>query len=173
MVALTVNGQARTCVSDPATPLLYVLRNEFGLTGAKFGCGLEQCGACAVLVNGRSVLSCAAPLGQFAGCDITTVEAEDHPILAAVRLAFVEAGAAQCGYCIPGMVIAIAGLLMAAPDPTEDEIRGALQPHLCRCRHACPCAARRAHLAHGRRCGVKAPTESLLQVFRMWMTGWC
>ncbi|MFO1302150.1 MAG: 2Fe-2S iron-sulfur cluster-binding protein [Burkholderiales bacterium] len=131
-VKLRVNGRDHELRVDAAMPLLYVLRNELGLTGAKFGCGLEQCGACAVLVDGRSVLSCNAPVGQFAGCDIRTIEG-DSPALARVKAAFVAAGAAQCGYCIPGMVVAIAALLERVRAPTEDDLREALTPHLCRC----------------------------------------
>lgn len=130
---LRVNGREVAIRAPASTPLVYVLRNELALTGTKLGCGLEQCGACAVLVDGRSVLSCNAPVGQFAGRDIVTIEAEDDPQLQAVKAAFVEAGAAQCGYCIPGMVIAVAGLLARDPHPAEHEIRAALRPHLCRC----------------------------------------
>jgi aerobic-type carbon monoxide dehydrogenase small subunit (CoxS/CutS family) len=129
---LRVNGREHAVRADATTPLLYVLRNELGLTGAKFGCGLEQCGACAVLVDGRAMLTCNAPAGQFAGRDVRTIEAND-PLLERVKTAFVAEGAAQCGYCIPGMVIAIAGLLGQAERPTEAEIRAALTPHLCRC----------------------------------------
>ena len=132
-LTLRVNGRYHEVRSDAATPLLYALRNELGLTGAKFGCGLEQCGACAVLVDGKSVLSCSAPVGQFAGRDIRTIEAEDEPVLDRVKAAFVAAGAAQCGYCIPGMVIAVTGLLKQSARPAESEIREALRPHLCRC----------------------------------------
>ena len=132
-LTLRVNGRDHALRADPSTPLLYVLRNELGFTGAKFGCGVEQCGACAVLVDGRSVLSCNAPAGQFAGRDIRTIEFRDEPTLERAKAAFVAAGAAQCGYCIPGMVIAVAALLGQSPRPTEGEIRTALTPHLCRC----------------------------------------
>jgi len=131
--SLRVNGSVHAIAADPATPLVYVLRNELGLTGTKLGCGLEQCGACAVLVDGVSTLCCNAPAGQFAGRDIVTVEAAGEALLDAVGAAFVAAGAAQCGYCIPGMVIAVAGLLRADPRPGDEAIRAALQPHLCRC----------------------------------------
>jgi nicotinate dehydrogenase subunit A len=130
---LRVNGRAVAVHMPDTTPLVYALRNELGLTGTKLGCGLEQCGACAVLVDGRSVLSCNAPLGQFEGREIVTIEATHDPDLQRVKAAFVEAGAAQCGYCIPGMVVAIAGLMKRDGHPAEDEIRAALQPHLCRC----------------------------------------
>ena len=144
-IALTVNGHSIEVRAREATPLVYVLRNELGLTGVKLGCGLEQCGACAVLVDGKSTLSCNAPVGQFAGCAITTIEATHDTRLDAVKAAFVAAGAAQCGYCIPGMVIAMAGLLERNAHPAENEIRAALRPHLCRCgTHARVLAAARA-----------------------------
>ena len=130
---LRVNGRDVEIRTAESTPLVYVLRNELGLTGTKIGCALEQCGACAVLVDGRSTLTCNAPAGQFAGRDIVTIEATDHVRLQAVKDAFIHAGAAQCGYCIPGMVIAVAGLLGRNARPTEAEIREALRPHLCRC----------------------------------------
>jgi aerobic-type carbon monoxide dehydrogenase small subunit (CoxS/CutS family) len=133
MISLRVNGASHEVGGDPATPLIYVLRNELGLMGTKLGCGLEQCGACAVLVDGVSVLSCNAPVGQFQDRDIETVEAAHEPTLERVRAAFIAAGAAQCGYCIPGMVIAATALLRATPSPDEQAIRRALQPHLCRC----------------------------------------
>src|ERR1043166_5881070 len=98
MISLRVNGVSREIRADAATPLVHVLRNELGLTGTKLGCGLEQCGACAVLVDGASVLSCNAPVGQFVGRDIQTVEAAGDPVLKRVLAAFVKAGAAQCGY---------------------------------------------------------------------------
>ena len=132
-VAFTVNGHDITLDVSARTSLAEALRNELGLTGTKIGCALEQCGACAVLVDGRSTLTCSAPAGQFAGRDIVTIEATDHVRLQAVKEAFVHAGAAQCGYCIPGMVIAVAGLLERNAQPTEAELREALRPHLCRC----------------------------------------
>lgn len=144
-IALIVNGQDVEVRARESTPLVYVLRNELGLTGTKLGCGLEQCGACAVLVDGKSTLSCNAPVGQFAGHTITTIEAKHDTRLEAVKAAFVVDGAAQCGYCIPGMVIAITGLLEREPHPAESEIRAALRPHLCRCgTHARVLAAARA-----------------------------
>ena len=132
-LTLRVNGKSHEVRTDAATPLVYVLRNELGLTGAKLGCGLEQCGACAVLVDGKSVLSCSAPAGQFAGREIRTIETEGEPVLDRVKSAFVATGAAQCGYCIPGIVIAVTALLKRSARPSESEIREALKPHLCRC----------------------------------------
>jgi aerobic-type carbon monoxide dehydrogenase small subunit (CoxS/CutS family) len=132
MTSLRVNGISHEIRSDPSTPLVYVLRNELGLTGTKLGCALEQCGACAVLVDGVSTLSCVAPVDLFEGRDIQTVEDAD-PTLLRVCDALVAAGAAQCGYCIPGMAIALTALLRAGGACDEQAIREALQPYLCRC----------------------------------------
>ena len=132
MTSLRVNGVSHEIRSDASTPLVYVLRDELRLTGTKLGCELEQCGACAVLADGVSTLSCVAPVGQFEGRDIHTIEHTD-PTLLRVCAAFVAAGAAQCGYCIPGMVIALTGLLRTGAAIDERAIRAALQPHLCRC----------------------------------------
>ena len=133
-LSLEVNGAVHEVEADPATPLLLVLRNRLGLTGAKLGCGLEQCGACAVLVDGEATLSCVRAVSEFEGRRIVTVEglgAEGE--LSDVQRAFVKEGAAQCGYCTPGLVVAITALLErdARPDPAA--IRAALQHHLCRC----------------------------------------
>lgn len=116
------------------TTLLLALRNQLGLTAAKPGCGLEQCLACAVLVDGQAVPSCASPVEQFAGTEITTLEGlgtpeHPHPL----QRAFIAEDAAQCGFCIPGMIVAAKALLDATPSPTEAEIRAALDGHLCRC----------------------------------------
>lgn len=132
-LALTVNGTVRTITSALDTPLLFVLRNELGLKGAKLGCGLEQCGSCAVMVNGERTLSCNAPVAGFVGKQIVTPESANHHRLAEVRDAFVRAGAAQCGYCIPGMVIAATALLLSNRNPSRQQINDALQQHLCRC----------------------------------------
>ena len=133
MTWLRVNGTSVEITSDPATPLAFVLRNELGLSGTKIGCGLEQCGSCAVLADDEAVLSCAAPVGQFTNRHIETIEGANNSVLARVREEFISAGAAQCGYCIPGMVIAATALLTANPKPDDQAIRRALQPHLCRC----------------------------------------
>jgi len=129
-----VNGERREVDVDPSTPLLWVLRDQLGLTGAKYGCGLEQCGACAVLCDGRAVLSCATPAGSFAGREVTTVEGlAANGELDVVQRAFVAEQAAQCGYCVPGIVIAAKALLDETAKPGEAEIRAALARHLCRC----------------------------------------
>lgn len=134
-LTLRINGEDRRIASDPDTPLIYVLRDELRLKGAKLGCGLEQCGACAVLVDGRAALSCVAAADSFAGRDIVTIEglhADDTG--RRVQGAFIEANAAQCGYCTAGLVVAVTSLLLeggAAPD--RDTVKSRLDPHLCRC----------------------------------------
>ena len=131
---LTINGESQVVNVDPTTPLLYVLRNQFFLTGAKLGCGLEQCGACAVLIDGISTLICVEPVASFEGCEIITPEGlANHPVGAKVHDTFGYTGAAQCGYCIPGITVAVTGLLNQHPAPTESQTRLALRPHLCRC----------------------------------------
>jgi len=133
-LSLRINGAGRAVESDPSTPLIYVLRNELGLTGAKLGCGLEQCGSCAVLVDGVATLSCAAPAGQFAGTDIVTVEGlTEAGKPGPVQRAFIAEAAAQCGYCTPGLVVAVEALRRRASVPDEAAIHEALTPHLCRC----------------------------------------
>jgi nicotinate dehydrogenase subunit A len=134
MITLTVNGKVRTVPAAPETPLLYVLRNDLELSAAKFGCGLSQCGACTVLVDGRPVRSCTTPVSAAVGKKVTTLEglgseARPHPL----QKAFIEEQAAQCGYCIPGMMMSAKALLDEKPLPTEAEIRQALVGHLCRC----------------------------------------
>src|SRR5262245_49575280 len=133
-VELTVNGRVHRVRVEADTPLLYVLRNDLGLSGAKFGCGLEQCGACKVLVDGEALPSCRAAVASFRGRRITTIEGLGTPEhLHPVQQAFVDEEAAQCGFCIPGMVIGAAALLARNPDPSDREIREALAIHLCRC----------------------------------------
>lgn len=133
-IKLNVNGSAQEVEADPATPLLFVLRNQLGLTGAKLGCGLEQCGACAVLVDGEPVLSCVRAVSEFDGKAVKTVEGlveggTPNP----VQQAFIAEGAAQCGYCTSGLVIATTALLQKNPNPDRDAINEALADHLCRC----------------------------------------
>ena len=131
---LRINGARREVDADPASPLIYVLRNQFGLMGAKLGCGLEQCGACAVLVDGAPVLSCVRAVSEFVGSEIRTVEGLAADARGrAVQRAFIEENAAQCGYCTPGLVIAVTALLSRNPAPGNAEIRVALNDHLCRC----------------------------------------
>lgn len=133
-VTLHVNGGTHALHVHPAEPLALALRNRLGLTGVKVGCGLEQCGACAVLVDGVSTLTCVRPATDFEGRRIETVEglgAPESPGL--VQQALLDESAAQCGYCTPGLVVAITALLRANPHPDGDTVRAALAPHLCRC----------------------------------------
>ena len=133
-VTFTLNGGAATVDADPATPLLYVLRGELGLNGAKFGCGLGQCGACTVLVDDRPAFSCLLPLSAVGGRRVRTIEGLGEPgRLGPVQAAFETEQAAQCGYCIAGMIIRTQGLLERNNHPTESEVRAALSPNLCRC----------------------------------------
>lgn len=131
---LNVNGQSHQVEADPNTPLLYVLRDDLGLNGAKFGCGLGQCGACTVIVDGRPVFSCVTPISVLEGRQIQTVEGLgtlDNP--GPLQRAFIDEQAAQCGYCIAGMIMRAQALLEHNPSPTEDEIRRHMTPNLCRC----------------------------------------
>ncbi len=133
-IALRVNGTSHEIEADPSTPLVFILRNRLGLTGAKLGCGLEQCGACAVLVDGRPVLSCVRAVSEFEEAEIVTVEGlVEDGIGNDIQRAFMAEGAAQCGYCTPGIVIAVTALLRRTGDPAEADIADALRDHLCRC----------------------------------------
>jgi nicotinate dehydrogenase subunit A len=134
MISLDVNGSKQVVDVSPETPLLYVLRNDLGLNGPKFGCGLGQCGACTVLVNGKPVRSCVTPIGSLGAAEITTLEGlgtidKPHPL----QKAFMDAQAAQCGYCIPGMIMSAKELLDRNPRASEADVREALAGNLCRC----------------------------------------
>jgi len=134
MIRLIVNGQPREVTADPETPLLYALRNDLGLTGTKFGCGLGQCGSCTVIVGGQAVRSCMIPIQAVAGQAVTTIEGlgspeRPHPLQAA----FIEEQAVQCGYCTPGIVMAAKAFLDQTPRPTEAQLKHALDGVLCRC----------------------------------------
>jgi aerobic-type carbon monoxide dehydrogenase small subunit (CoxS/CutS family) len=134
MISLNVNGATREVDADPATPLLYVLRDYLQLNGAKYGCGLGQCGACTVLVEGRAVFSCVMSVGTVQGRRVTTLEGLGTPENpGAVQRAFIEEQAAQCGFCIPGMIMRAQALLQRNPSPTQDEIRAHMSTNLCRC----------------------------------------
>ena len=132
-MTLNVNGQAHDVGLDPHTPLVYALRNDLGLMGTRYGCGQQQCGACHVLVDGIVTASCELSVASAEGHAITTVESTDDPQLDALRRAFVVEQAAQCGACSSGMLITAAALLARTPEPTEAEIRHALQTNICRC----------------------------------------
>jgi nicotinate dehydrogenase subunit A len=133
-LTLNVNGSECEISADPATPLLYVLRNDLRLNAAKFGCGLGQCGACTVVVDGKPVTSCTMPIALLKGHRITTLEglgSMRSPGL--LQQAFIDMQAAQCGYCIAGMMMRAHALLLTDPDPSDAAIRTALEPNLCRC----------------------------------------
>ena len=133
-VAITVNGRRHTVQSPADTPLLYVLRDELGLDGPLFGCGLEQCGACMALRGAEAITTCRLPVGECAGAEITTVEGLGDPgELHPVQQAFLEEQAAQCAYCSNGMLISAAALIWRTPHHTDEQIRAALDGNLCRC----------------------------------------
>jgi len=133
-ISLKVNGVSHTVEAEPDTPLLYVLRNDLELNGAKYGCGLAQCGACTVLVDGKAVRSCVTPINTVASSEITTLEGlgsidKPHPL----QRAFIEEQAAQCGYCSNGMIMSAKELIDRNPRPSERDVRAALADNLCRC----------------------------------------
>jgi nicotinate dehydrogenase subunit A len=133
-VSLKVNGRTRSVPAEPDTPLLYVLRNDLALNAAKFGCGLAQCGACTVLVDGKPVRSCVTEISSVTQSEITTLEGlgtveKPHPL----QKAFIEEQAAQCGYCIAGMMMSAKALLDINPRPSEADVRQGLADNLCRC----------------------------------------
>jgi nicotinate dehydrogenase subunit A len=135
---LRVNAQERAVIVEPDTPLLYVLRNDLGLDGPKFGCGLSQCGACAVLRDGVEIRSCVTPISAVSGAEIITSEGlgsepESNKQPNALQRAFIAEQVPQCGYCISGMMIAASALLERNPKPSTDEIKTAMNGHLCRC----------------------------------------
>ena len=133
-LVLNVNGARREVAAEPETPLLYVLRNDFNLKGARYGCGVGLCGACTVIVDGKAVQSCDVPVSAMAGKAITTIEgigteSNPHPL----QKAFIAEQAAQCGYCVTGIIMSAKALLDSKPAPTEEELRQALERNLCRC----------------------------------------
>ena len=133
-VSLKVNGKARVVDTDPSTPLLYVLRDDLGLKGPRFGCGLEQCGACTVIMDGKTARSCSVPVADARNRSITTLEglgsvARPHPL----QKAFIDEQAGQCAYCMNGMIMTAKVLLDKNPRPTDAQIKQALDKNLCRC----------------------------------------
>ena len=133
-ITFNINGRRHEAGAEPETPLLYVLRNDLKLKGARFGCGLGQCGACTVLVDGKPVPSCDFPLSAAAGKSVTTIEGiEVNGKLHPLQQAFIDEQAAQCGYCITGIIMTAKALLDANRNPSDADIRAALKGNLCRC----------------------------------------
>jgi nicotinate dehydrogenase subunit A len=134
MITLTVNGQNHTLDIDPSTPLLYALRNQLQLHGAKYGCGLGRCGACTVIIGGEPVFSCLMPVAAIGARPVRTIEGLGTIAKPGkLQRAFINQQAAQCGYCIAGMVMRAQALLDRKPSPSDDEIRAHMEPNLCRC----------------------------------------
>jgi nicotinate dehydrogenase subunit A len=134
MMTIIVNGMPHQLDIDPSTPLLYALRNQLGLHGAKYGCGLGQCGACTVIVGDKPVFSCLMPVAAIGTRSVRTIEglgSTDNP--GKLQQAFIDTQAAQCGYCIAGMVMRAQALLERVPSPTDEQIRAHMEPNLCRC----------------------------------------
>jgi len=133
-ITVRVNGSTRTVTVVPETPFLYVLRNQLGLKGTRFGCGTGLCGACTIIVDGRPITSCDLPTSAVSGRDVQTIEGIGREgELHALQRAFLEEGAGQCGYCLSGILMAAKALLDRHPAPTDAEIRAALEPNICRC----------------------------------------
>jgi nicotinate dehydrogenase subunit A len=133
-ISLRVNGQARVVDTEPDVPLLYVLRNDLELNGPKFGCGMAQCGACTVLMDGNAIRSCVTPVSAVQNKPVTTLEGlGTTKKLHKIQQAFIDEQAAQCGYCINGMIMTTKALLDKTPKPTDTEIKRALDGNLCRC----------------------------------------
>lgn len=133
-ISFQLNGKKTDILIDPTQTLLWVLRNHFGLTGTKYGCGMGFCGACTILVNNEAVRSCTVSVGEIKGKNLVTIEGlalngELHP----VQKAFVEHDALQCGYCTPGMIMNATGLLLKNPSPTEEQVKEGMEDNLCRC----------------------------------------
>ena len=134
MIELTINGDTHNVDVAPEMPLLWVLRDELGFTGTKYGCGIAQCGACTVHIDGMAVRSCQRPVGDLQGADIKTIEGLGNPeTMHAVQTAWIEQQVAQCGYCQSGQVMQAAALLQQYPKPTDDQIDAVMSGNLCRC----------------------------------------
>ena len=132
-VSITVNGQRRDVDADPNTPLLWVVREDLGLTGTKYGCGIAQCGACTVHVDGEPMRSCSAPLSAVVGKRVTTIEGLSSRTAKAVQKAWVELDVVQCGYCQSGQIMQAAAMLKDIPQPADADIDGVMSGNLCRC----------------------------------------
>lgn len=162
MITLHVNNRDYQVDVDPQTPLLYVLRGELGLHGAKFGCGLGQCGACTVMLDGDPIFSCVTPVSAVGDREVKTIEglgsiSEPNPL----QRAFMELNAAQCGYCVAGMIMRAEALLEKNPRPSEKELRAHMQPNLCRCgTHVRILAAIRRAALHMQAASVAGPERT-------------
>ena len=132
-ISLKVNGSQRSVPAEADTPLLYVLRNDLALNGAKFGCGLAQCGACTVLLDGRAVRSCVTPVSRAAGKEVTTIEGLSPELGVPLQQAWIETDVPQCGYCQSGQIMSAAVLLRENPKPTDDDVDEAMAGNICRC----------------------------------------
>ncbi len=133
MIELTVNGKAHRLDIDPAMPLLWAIRDVIGLTGTKFGCGMAQCGACTVHLDGRAVRSCVTPVASAAGKQVTTIEGLDSALAKAVQAAWEHLEVVQCGYCQSGQIMSAIELLSTNSRPTDEEINAAMKGNICRC----------------------------------------
>ncbi|MBN3770648.1 MULTISPECIES: (2Fe-2S)-binding protein [Burkholderia] len=134
MTDITINGQRHQFAGDPDMPLLWYLRDELGLTGTKFGCGMALCGACTVHVEGQPMRACVTPIGTLAGRNVTTIEAaHEKKVGQAVQKAWIDEQVPQCGYCQSGQVMSAVALLTAKPDPTDGDIDAAMSGNICRC----------------------------------------
>ena len=133
MLAFKVNGQSRSVDTDPTTPLLWVLRDELGLTGTKFGCGMSLCGACTVHFEGQPIRSCTMPVSAVAGKEITTIEGLKSKAAQAVQKAWVDLDVVQCGYCQSGQIMSAVALLESKPKPSDEDIDAAMAGNICRC----------------------------------------
>ena len=132
-ISLNVNGQVREVDADPETPLLWVVREDLGLTGTKFGCGIAQCGACTVHVDGETMRSCAAPVSAVVGRKVTTIEGLTSRTAKAVQKAWVDLDVVQCGYCQSGQIMSATALLASTPNPDDSDINAAMSGNICRC----------------------------------------
>ena len=129
----TLNGKPKSHAGDPGTPLLWAIRDDFGLTGTKYGCGMAQCGACKVHVDGEAVPSCITPVSAVAGKKVTTIEGLNSKVGRALKQAWVDIDVPQCGYCQPGQIMSAAALLSAQSKPSDDDIDAAMAGNICRC----------------------------------------
>jgi isoquinoline 1-oxidoreductase alpha subunit len=133
MIAFSVNGKQANLDVDPSTPLLWVIRDHLGLTGTKYGCGMAQCGACTVAINGEAVRSCVASVSRAAGKSVTTIEGLSSDLSHPLQLAWLEEDVPQCGYCQSGQLMSAAVLLRQKPQPTDEDIDQAMTGNICRC----------------------------------------